>query len=733
MSKRVWRLVRLVTVAVLALVVTGALRPSARQDADDPFARENRAKPKLSRASQELQNVISFSVTVDPPQAKPGEVFKVIIKGKPKDGYYTYPITKRSPEQGDGSLTKLSFEENQDLQRLWPIKESEPEFVVNDLGEVVLEHKKEFTWTQEFLVFPDAKPGKKAFDVYLNIQVCDKRLCIGPALFPPIEAVVEVFPGEAVALSKEIKERQGLKEPAVAVVPPPANVAAKPNPPGSKTNPDRATPTGTSLDRPQDFFGLLGAAFLGAILMLFTPCVFPMIPITVNFFLKQSEKEHHNPLMMASVYSGTIIALLTLAMLAFGTVVIALANDPWFNLILGGVLIVFALSLFGMFEIELPSFLARFTSAREGQGGMLGTVFMALTFTITSFTCTGPFIGLLLAPIAGIQPPWWQLLAAAVVYSATFAAPFFLLALFPTMLKKLPKSGGWLNSIKVTMGFLELGAALKFLANTDYAWFPGNPRLFTFDTVLCAWIALSFACGLYLLGVFRLPHDDPPEHIGVVRMMFATIFFGMTIYMVPALFGGRLQGIVGEGVMAFLPPKLSSGPGGVALGGAGPAHAEKLAWHLHYEDAWKEAVKEKKLILIDFTGVFCTNCRDNEENVFPLPEVVAEMKKYVRVQLYTDTVPDKKLTASQAKELADRNARRRDKIANPTNPTYVVFRPDYDQPFDADDYLKGAASGVENGKIFNVAGFVQFLRQPLKTQTAQAQPAAMQTKLARDK
>ncbi|MCI0642278.1 MAG: hypothetical protein L0Y70_24645, partial [Gemmataceae bacterium] len=159
MSKRVWRLVRLVTVAVLALVVTGALRPSARQDADDPFARENRAKPKLSRASQELQNVISFSVTVDPPQAKPGEVFKVIIKGKPKDGYYTYPITKRSPEQGDGSLTKLSFEENQDLQRLWPIKESEPEFVVNDLGEVVLEHKKEFTWTQEFLVFPDAKPG----------------------------------------------------------------------------------------------------------------------------------------------------------------------------------------------------------------------------------------------------------------------------------------------------------------------------------------------------------------------------------------------------------------------------------------------------------------------------------------------------------------------------------------------------------------------------------------------
>src|SRR5581483_4422585 len=206
-------------------------------------------------------------------------------------------------------------------------------------------------------------------------------------------------------------------------------------------------------------------------------------PITVNFFLKQSEKEHHRPLAMASVYSGTIIILLTLVMLALGNVVIALANDPWFNLALGAVLVIFAMSLFGMFEIALPSGLARFTSAHEGQGGFMGAIFMALTFTITSFTCTGPFLGAMLAPVAGIKPPVWQLATAAVVYSATFAAPFFVLALFPAMLKKLPKSGGWLNAIKVTMGFLELGAALKFLSNTDIAWHPGNPRFFNYDTV----------------------------------------------------------------------------------------------------------------------------------------------------------------------------------------------------------------------------------------------------------
>src|SRR5262249_34583104 len=149
------------------------------------------------------------------------------------------------------------------------------------------------------------------------------------------------------------------------------------------------------------------------------------------------------------------------------------ANDPWMNLALGAVLIYFALSLFGMYDIELPSFLARFTSAREGQGGLAGPFFMALTFTITSFTCTGPFIGPLLAGFGAMKVDMTTLVLAAFAYSATFAAPFFVLALFPSLLKALPKSGGWLNSVKVVMGFLELAAALKFLGNTDVALNPG--------------------------------------------------------------------------------------------------------------------------------------------------------------------------------------------------------------------------------------------------------------------
>src|SRR5262249_23378265 len=162
-----------------------------------------------------------------------------------------------------------------------------------------------------------------------------------------------------------------------------------------------------------------------------------------------------------------------------------------------------------------------FTSAREGQGGYVGAVFMALTFTITSFTCTGPFLGAMLGGVGALRPPFGHVVLASLVYSITFAAPFFLLALFPSLLKALPKSGGWLNSIKVTMGFIELALAMKFLGNADVSWNPGNPRLFTYDTVLCAWIALSFACGLYLIGVFRLPHDEPVDHIGVLRLLFA--------------------------------------------------------------------------------------------------------------------------------------------------------------------------------------------------------------------
>lgn len=688
----------------LAIVCLGGAGLTQDKGKDDPFDPSNERKatpaPQPSRKTnlELLTERLTLKIGIQPAKVQAGQIVQLTISGRLAPGAHTYPLTVRHSKQIESQLSALTYTMPEQFKPLYPIKESEAQL---DKEHEVLQHALDFTWTQDLYVDPQTKPGVYKILPRIRVMACTTN-CTNPDIYPGLEAFVEVLAGDAAKAPSDLSER--LKSVPIAVVQ--STTAIAPGPKGDLGP--------ASVDR-NDLWALLGAAFLGAFLMLLTPCVFPMIPITVNFFIKQSEKEHHRALPMASAYSGTIIVLLTIVMLVLGKVVIELANDPWFNLALGGVLVFFALSLFGMYEIELPSFLARYTSSHEGRGGLIGTVFMALTFTITSFTCTGPFLGIMLAPVAGIRPPLVNLILAALVYSTTFAAPFFLLALFPTVLKKLPKSGGWMNVIKVTMGFLELGAALKFLANSDYFWNPGNPRLFNFDTVLCAWIALSVATGLYLFGVFRLPHDDPPEHIGVVRMIVASMFMGLAVYMTPVLFGIKPKGFVMESIIAFLPPQLSdrSAP----RFGGGPAN-EHLSWHLDYEDAWKQATKENKLVFIDFTGVNCTNCRDNEKNVFPRPEVVGELKKYVRVQLYTDTVPNPKLSSSKAKQQADRNSRWRDEIGDPTNPTYVIFAPAPDEPFEGEN-LKGRVIDRRNGSIFDVPDFVQFLQKPVKTiQTA---------------
>jgi thiol:disulfide interchange protein DsbD len=676
------------------------------------------AQAKESLLTKKLAELVTFDVRVEPAQAKAGDIVRLTVMGKLQPGFHTYPITQRTPDQGQ--LSTIDYELPAGLKALWPLAESKPVFKKESIGkrsEVYLEHEHSFTWSQDLLVQPGAKPGPARLGIRITLEVCDSKGCYGPAPYRPLEATLEVKEGGVSTLSPKLRQRLAAPEPAVRVVAVPAGLPATKDGPrrgagGASGNANAGDPPvqGGDADGNQtSLLALLGFAFFGAFLMLLTPCVFPMIPITVNFFLKQSEKEHHRPLLTACVYSGTIIILLTLVMLVLGNVVVTLANDAWFNLALGAVLVFFALSLFGMYEIELPSGLARFTSAREGKGGYVGAVFMALTFTITSFTCTGPFLGALLAPVAHKQPPFAHLFLAALVYSATFAAPFFVLALFPSLLKRLPKSGGWLNAVKVTMGFLELGAALKFLANTDLAWSPGNPRLFNFDTVLCAWVALSVLAGLYLIGVFRLPHDDAVEHIGVLRMLFACLFFGLALYMTPALWGQRLHGVVGENIVAFLPPQLAvAGNDGRAAGGDGA----KLAWHLSYQDAWREAKRDNKLIFIDFTGVFCTNCRDNEENVFTQSRVRSLLSRYARVQLYTDTVPDPKLSAADAKGQANRNSDwRAALVQDVTNPYYVILRPDPGQPF-KDGRPNGQVLAGRKGKIFDVDDFVQFLEQP---------------------
>jgi cytochrome c biogenesis protein CcdA len=654
---------------------------------DDPFSLANQAqpvkpdgnppvdpkRPKLNRTEQTIRERIEFTARVEPKTVRPGQTFKLIITGKPRAGFHTYSRTRRTPQQADAQLSYVEFDKNGELRPLLDqVDESPPaDFVKEESGEELYELGHEFTWTQDVLVMPETTPGRHALTIRIKLQACDKNTCVGPGYYTGLQAEVNVQ-GPPVSLTDELRNRLAAR----ATVP-----------------------------RVVDEGGLWGFVVISmgaAVLMLLTPCVFPMIPITVSFFLKQSEKEHHNALLSAGVYCLTIIVVLTLAVFLLGSLVTDLANDPWLNLGLGAVLVFFAFSLFGMYEIELPSFLARFTSAREGQGGIPGAFFMALTFTITSFTCTGPFLGPLLAGAGTLQPSREKLILGALAYSVVFAAPFFVLALFPRLLKSLPKSGGWLNAIKVVMGFLELAAALKFIANTDLALNPGDPMFFTYETVLCAWIALSLACGMYLFGVFRLPHDSPVEHIGVVRMLFASLFVGLSVYMVPALWRVTPQGVVGKGLVAFLPldTRLDT------------------EWTRDLDEAWAEALETGKPLFIDFTGQNCTNCRYNEKNVFTKQAVREELKNYVRLQLYTDIVPEEGLSAGEAADQAARNKRIQDgTFSDITNPFYAILWPAKGQkPYatDKDGTLKLNASvvGTRSGLIpaNKVKQFVTFLR-----------------------
>jgi thiol:disulfide interchange protein DsbD len=600
----------------------------------------------------------------------------------------------RTPGQTEGQLSTIVFEKNSGLMPVGPIVESPHEFENYDGIGTLAVHSGKFTWTQDILVLPDAAAGKLPCRFHINLQVCDANTCVQAKP----EFLVFINVSDAPALPGTEQQYVSQAATPVQIVNPPEETAA-----GSGVNGEASGRNG--------FSGLLLFSIGSAVLMLFTPCVFPMIPITVSFFLKQSEKAHHNALMSAAVYSLTIIVVLSAAVLLLGGIIIKLANSAWVNLAIGAVLIFFALSLFGMYEIELPSGLARFTAAREGKGGYLGAVFMALTFTITSFTCTGPFLGPILAATKSMELDPGRLIVAALSYSATFAAPFFVLALFPRLLRSLPKSGGWLNAVKVVMGFVELALALKFFANTDIAWNPGAPKFFNYETVLCAWIVLSVSCSLYLFGLFRLPHDSAVESLGVVRMILATMFLGLALYMIPALWRVTPQGLVGRNLVALLPWDDRT--------------VEKdLTWSRDYEKAWQEAIAQGKMIFIDFTGVNCVNCRANEKNVFALPQVRKELSQYVRVQLYTDTVPDKALPPAEAARQADRNSSfQKATFGDVSNPFYAIMKPVKGQPAIVDGRLNGAVHGwTRKGKINDdqIPDFERFLTAP-RTETVTAQ------------
>lgn len=460
-------------------------------------------------------------------------------------------------------------------------------------------------------------------------------------------------------------------------------------------------------------------AFLSGFAALLTPCVFPMIPMTVSFFTKQSKSKALG-IRNAIIYGLSIVVIYvllgTMVTAIFGADVLnALATNVWFNLVFFVLLLVFAFSFLGAFEIVLPNSWANKVDRQADRGGLIGIFFMALALAIVSFSCTGPIVGTLLVESAskgGIAP-----IVGMLGFSLAIALPFALFAAFPGWLNSLPKSGGWLNTVKVVLGFLELALAFKFLSNADLVL---QLHWLERELFIAIWIAIFGVMALYLLGKIQLPHDGPSGPISVGRLCLGLVTLAFTIYMIPGLWGAPL-----DLISAFPPPQSYSespyGVGNSQSSGASILHEDLpdgghlLAPHqiLAFNDYDKGLAYAKsvgKPVLIDFTGWACVNCRKMEQNVWVEPQVLDILKnKVVLISLYVDDkrpldqpIPSALKSGKQLKYIGQKWSELQAlRYKTNTQPYYVIMNHDEQtliEPVgytpDVDTYFKWMTDGI---------------------------------------
>ncbi len=407
-------------------------------------------------------------------------------------------------------------------------------------------------------------------------------------------------------------------------------------------------------------WGTVVEAVLWGLAALLTPCVFPMVPMTVSFFLKGNERKGRGRF-RALMYGVFIVALYTLPIAAIILVTRVVGGDAvtadifnwlathWLpNVIFFLVFMVFAASFFGAFEITMPSRLVNRSDRGADRGGLGGLFFMALTLVLVSFSCTGPIVGSVL--IKSTAGEFWEPIVTMFAFSVAFALPFTLFAFFPSLLKNLPKSGGWLNSVKVVLGFVEVALGLKFLSVADQTYHWG---ILDREVYLAVWIVVFALLGFYLLGKLRFAHDSEVKHVGVFRLLLAIVTFSFVVYLLPGMFGAPLKGLAG-----YLPPmhtqdfvlggttERSAAPSGAAVGSAG-TKGPKYGDFLHlphglqgffdFEEGMAHAREAGKPVLVDFTGHGCVNCREMEARVWSAPEVLSLLRDdYVIIALYSD-------------------------------------------------------------------------------------------------
>lgn len=415
--------------------------------------------------------------------------------------------------------------------------------------------------------------------------------------------------------------------------------------PTSATGVTAASAAATEPPATDAYLSIFIAGFLGGLAAFFMPCIYPMIPLTVSFFTKQGGSRGKG-IRQAIVYGlsivGIYVGLGLVITLSFGASALnEAASSAAFNLIFFAVLVLFALSFMGAFEITLPSALVNKMDEKSNKGGIIGLFFMAFTLALVSFSCTGPIIGTLLVDAVS-QGAYLGPAMGMLGFSAALAIPFTLFAVFPAWLKGLPRSGGWLNTVKVSLGFLELALAFKYLSNVDLAYHWG---IFNRDLFLIVWIIIFAFLGFYLLGKIHLAHDPDTKAVSLSRIFFSMLAFGFTLYLIPGIWGAPLKSISG-----WLPP-ITTQEFNLTGTGSSVVHTatadKKYASLFHtpygldafydYEQALARSRQVNKPLLLDFTGWSCTNCRKMEASVWSDPAVLARLRnEFILVSLYVD-------------------------------------------------------------------------------------------------
>jgi len=627
--------------------------------------------------------VEAAEVTWSLAQSKPGPVaagstFEVTVTAVMEDGWHIYSITQ---PPGGPITTSIQFARDEGFRLAGPIAGPEPivGFDPNFNMDTEVYDGATVVFTAPVTTPASMTPGRRKLVANVRYQACTDRVCLPPtvarlaidvdveagdrgtgesgdrrsdakaspipaaraegesasvakgepAAASPVSATdtPRAAPGAAdgVASAGEGAAAEGAATEAAATEEPAAQAVPLPSDADAAADAAAGGVPGGSLG------GFLWLAATMGLLSLLTPCVFPMVPITVSYFTNHAAKSRRGAVGQAAAYGLGIV--LTFAALGTAIAMVAgaaglnrFAANPWLNMGIAALFLVFAMNLFGAFELRLPSswLTALDTAGRSSRLGKLtGPALMGLTFTLTSFTCTAAFIGTLL--VLAAQGSWQWPLVGMVVYAAVFALPFVVLALVPQLAAQLPRSGDWLTSIKVSMGLLEVAAAMKFISNVDLVW---KWDIFTRELVLASWVAVAMVLGFYLVGLFRLRHEHQASHPGGWRLVAGVAAFTLGVWMVTGLFGKRL----GE-LEAFLPPATAHAAEGVTLG----ALPSELSWMMNdYEGALAAAREQGAQVFVDFTGYTCTNCRWMEANMFPRPAVRRELERYVRVRLYTD-------------------------------------------------------------------------------------------------